>query len=245
MSKFNFQLIHFNSIDSTNSYAFELLEQQKAKEGTVVFTDFQEKGKGQLTKGWESEVGKNLLMSVVLKPVIVVELQSEWNKMVAVSLKNVLDSLSVKGVQIKWPNDILVNSKKIGGILIENSILGKSISTSVIGLGLNINQTNFASYGRIATSLKKQLSQAFEISTVMNLILDELRLNYELFLENPFAFKKKYMENLYGYGQPLRFADNESEFTGVILGILPDGRLQLNKNGKLKSYEVKQLRFLE
>ena len=245
MSKFNFQLIHFNSLDSTNSYAFELLQQQKAKEGTVILADFQKNGKGQLSKGWESKMGKNLLMSIILMPNIHIEHQSEWNKMVAVSLKNVLDSLSVENVQIKWPNDILVNSKKIGGILIENSILGKRISTSVIGIGFNVNQVNFIEYARLATSLKKELNQRFDIKVVVKLISTELQKNYKVFCENSFAFKKEYIENLYGYGSPLKFEDDESQFIGVILGVLPDGRLQLNKNGKLKSYEVKQLRFLE
>jgi BirA family biotin operon repressor/biotin-[acetyl-CoA-carboxylase] ligase len=117
-SDFNFQFTRLSSLQSTNIYALELLRQKKGFTGTVIVTDFQTKGKGQQGKIWESEKGKNLQFSIIISPMLAVEKQFELSQFVAICLRQWLDSMSVSVVQIKWPNDILVNGKKIAGVLI-------------------------------------------------------------------------------------------------------------------------------
>ncbi|MBL4710745.1 MAG: biotin--[acetyl-CoA-carboxylase] ligase [Flavobacteriales bacterium] len=242
-SEFQFQFIHLNSVESTNIYAHKLIQEENVLEGFVITTGFQEKGKGQQTKMWESEPDKNLLMSVLLKPNWKVGCQFEWSKMVALSIKESLDSLAVGKVQVKWPNDILIEGEKVAGILIENSIIGETISNSIVGIGLNVNQTNFESFPRVATSLKLKGGREYELEEIRANILESLRKKYYEF--DLGTVKKDYLNALYGYGVPKKFQDNEGDFTGVILGVLPNGRLQLNKNGKLKDYEVKEIVFLD
>lgn len=243
-SRFKFQFVNFNSLVSTNIYALQLLQTENVAEGLVVRSNFQEKGKGQVSQKWESESGKNLLMSVVLKPEMSIENRFDLSKMVALAIQKALVKLSVNNVTVKWPNDILVGNKKIAGILIENSLTGKTITNSIIGVGVNVNQVSFSEFNRVATSLHLELNQKLDIDAVMNAVLEQLKVNYEAFLEG-YDFSTDYLNNLYGYGKPLRYVDADSEFIGVILGVLPDGRIQLNKNGKLKSYDLKEIKCLD
>ena len=121
-SEFQFQFIHLNSVSSTNIYAFEHLRQKSIRGATVITANFQDNGKGQAGKDWESERNKNLNISIIVSPKINVEHQFKLSQLVAISLKKWLDTLAVEGVKIKWPNDILVNGKKVAGVLIENSV---------------------------------------------------------------------------------------------------------------------------
>lgn len=242
-SKFKFQFTYLNSVESTNIYAFELLQKQNVLEGTVIYTNYQENGRGLHQKRWFSEGGKNLLMSIILKPDLLIEEQFSISQMIAIAVKNALVKLSVTNVKIKWPNDILVNDKKIAGILIRNSIVGNRISNAIIGLGLNINQTKFRTFERLPNSLKLELKKDFVIEKVRDLILNELKGLY-VKLKEGYNFKEDYLADLYGFGEPKSYKDAEGKFIGVILGVLPDGRLQLNKNGKLKTYKLKQLQFI-
>ncbi|MDA9312493.1 biotin--[acetyl-CoA-carboxylase] ligase [Vicingaceae bacterium] len=243
-SEFQFQFIHLNSIHSTNIYAFELLRQKNIVEGTVISTDYQEKGKGQLGQKWESKQGKNLQFSIVISPKLEVDNQFQLSQLVAISLKEWLDTMAVDDVKIKWPNDILVEGKKIAGVLIENSIQGQEISHSVIGIGININQEVFSNFQRPATSLKLELDRSWDRQALLEEFLQVFRSNYVQFTIGQLNVNQLYLDFLHGYGKPLQYKDAEGEFFGVILGVLPLGKLQVNRNGKLKSYDLKELSFL-
>ena len=240
-SDFNFQFTRLSSLKSTNIYALELLRQKKGFTGTVIVTDFQTKGKGQQGKIWESEKGKNLQFSIIISPKLAVEKQFELSQFVAICLRQWLDSMSVSVVQIKWPNDILVNGKKIAGVLIENSIQGQEISHSVIGIGLNVNQVGFSIFSRLATSLKKNV----DMDKALTSFLELFKSNYLKYKSGQLDVVKLYLSYLFGLGTPQRYVDDKGEFLGVILGVRPNGKLQVNKNGKLKSYDIKQLQFLD
>jgi BirA family biotin operon repressor/biotin-[acetyl-CoA-carboxylase] ligase len=244
-SDFNFQFTRLSSLQSTNIYALELLRQKKGFTGTVIVTDFQTKGKGQQGKIWESEKGKNLQFSIIISPMLAVEKQFELSQFVAICLRQWLDSMSVSVVQIKWPNDILVNGKKIAGVLIENSIQGQEISHSVIGIGLNVNQVGFSIFSRLATSLKKELNKNVDMDKALTSFLELFKSNYLKYKSGQLDVVKLYLSYLFGLGRPQRYVDDKGEFLGVILGVRPNGKLQVNKNGKLKSYDIKQLQFLD
>lgn len=243
-SEFQFQFIHLDSVVSTNIYAFELLNGKSDKEGVVVTTDFQESGKGQLGQVWESERAKNLQFSVIITPKLSIDMQFELSQLVAVSLKQWLDTLAVGQVKIKWPNDILVNNKKIAGVLIENSIQGQIIINSVIGIGVNVNQTNFSKFLRPATSLKIEKNKDFNRKKVLQRFLAIFQSNYSLYKKSALNLKQLYLNSLFAFGTPHSFEDKHGKFLGVIIGILPSGKLQINRNGKLKAYDLKEITFL-
>jgi BirA family biotin operon repressor/biotin-[acetyl-CoA-carboxylase] ligase len=242
---FDLQFIHLDSIDSTNIYALELLRDKKGVEGMVVHSDFQKKGKGQLGSLWQSDRHKNLLFSLILSPKIELENQFQLSKIISLGIKNYLDTLAVGEVNIKWPNDILVEQHKIAGILIENSVTGSLINHSVVGIGLNLNQVEFDRFERQPTSLKLLKGNQFVVEEELKKLCSVIFSVYEHWKDHPHQVDDDYVKNLYGYGKPLKLEDKDGVFLGVILSVLPNGHLQLNRNGKLRSYDLKDIKFLE
>ena len=138
--------IKLNDVSSTNSYISTLLSQESAIDPIVVLADYQESGKGQGNHTWHSNRGENLLMSLLLFPAFLSASSQFCLSMVAsLAITDTLDSLGI-AAKIKWPNDILTKNGKIAGILIEHGISGKTISHSIIGIGLNLNQHAFPEF---------------------------------------------------------------------------------------------------
>ena len=160
-------LIFYNELPSTNTEASLLLKSGEQIEGTVIQTDFQSAGKGQAGNKWESEKGKNLLFSIILYPQSISPYDQFLISMtISLGICDFLDRLCT-GATIKWPNDIYLGNDKIAGILIENSILGTMIETSVAGIGLNINQDNFVSIQPRPISLKMATGKEYSISACL------------------------------------------------------------------------------
>ncbi|HEY5592856.1 MAG TPA: biotin--[acetyl-CoA-carboxylase] ligase, partial [Paludibacter sp.] len=158
---------------STNALLWEQIRENNLPEGFVVFTDFQTAGKGQMGNAWESESGKNLLLSLVLYPEKVKpDEQFLISQLVSVAIKKTLDEYT-DNITVKWPNDIYWNDKKIAGILIENSLQGNSIKIVVIGIGLNVNQKVFLSDAPNPVSLFQITGK----SQVANSLLNDIRKN--------------------------------------------------------------------
>lgn len=244
-SDFKFQIFNLSEIDSTNSYALDLVKTNIVKEGTVFYSKYQLKGKGQQGNVWDSEQGKNLLFSLLLKPRVKVENQFLISQCIALGLKYYLDSLAVGQVEVKWPNDILVNRQKIAGILIENSIEGSLITNSVVGIGFNTNQIEFEPYSRKATSLKLLKGEEFNLNLELSQILIYLKKvfeNYQMYGAN--YIKTHYLESLYGFHKPITLEDEKGQFKGKIADVLNSGILRVWRNGKLSSYDLKQLKFI-
>ena len=127
-------------LTSTNDQAFMLLKTINPVEGTVIYADFQKAGRGQKDNKWESEKGKNLLLSIILYPTSIrPEDQFYLSMAVSLGICDFIDSF-FPGSKIKWPNDIYINDDKIAGILIENSVMGETIESTIAGIGININQ---------------------------------------------------------------------------------------------------------
>ncbi len=135
---------HITEIDSTNSYIRNKIEENELQHGYAVSTDFQHNGHGQKGNNWESECKKNILMSIFLRPLkIKPENQFIITQIVTTAIIDIINTYINKTVEVKWPNDIYVENKKLAGILIENSISGDKITETIIGIGLNVNQTEF------------------------------------------------------------------------------------------------------
>ena len=139
------QQIYLPTINSTNAWLQQALLEQQLPEGVLVYTSYQTNGRGQLTNVWESEKDKNLLFSMLFTPVwLPVKDQFVLSQAVALGVVRFLNKFQA-GFKVKWPNDIYWNDKKIAGILIENNLQGTVIGSSVVGIGLNINQMEFLS----------------------------------------------------------------------------------------------------
>lgn len=160
----DFTIIELDTVDSTNNYAMQLIDANKAYNGLTITARTQTGGKGQRGRTWMDNAGDALLMSVIITPKQAIPQQFVFNSSVAVAVATVLQNISgIPGIYIKWPNDIIVNDKKAGGILIENVLRGSTWAYSVIGIGLNINQEVMPEGLPFATSLANVTGKKFNI----------------------------------------------------------------------------------
>jgi BirA family biotin operon repressor/biotin-[acetyl-CoA-carboxylase] ligase len=177
------ELIYFESTNSTNLQA-SLLGKKGCENGTLVITDRQTQGKGRVGREWISPSNSNLYFSILLRPSIAPQMAS-WIPLVAgVALAKGINAYTGLSPRIKWPNDLLINEKKAGGILIELHIEGDKISHLVLGIGINVNMTHFPEeIAPIATSLKKELGHPIHREPLLAQLLEELEKELEGFYQ--------------------------------------------------------------
>lgn len=231
---------------STNKYALELLKQQKPPAFTVVITDCQTAGKGIGVNTWESEPGKNLTFSLILYPTFLpVANQFMLNIAVSLAVRHFVASKTALPVWIKWPNDIYIENKKVTGILIQNSSVGMVFSSSVIGIGLNVNQEVFTSDAPNPVSLAQVCGQYFDLEECLYQLLDDLSFFYHQLQKEGFvSLNEQYLKYLYRFGQNAAYVYNGMETEAKIVGVDDFGRLQLVcSNGKTISCDLKELVF--
>ncbi len=237
----------FNSIDSTNKYAIELLSKIRPKEGTAIIADFQTDGKGQVDSKWQSNSNENILMSIILYPEsLAVTNQYLMSCMISLSIRSVLSSILIdREIKIKWPNDILCGDKKIAGILIHNTLKGKKLKSSVVGMGININQSYFPSDIPNATSILLESGVAVQIEEVRELLFEELDKRYNNLYENEAKMRQEYLQNMYGLGVEKNFQRaNGLIFNGRIAGIDGQGFLIIDGPSGTEKFDVKQITHL-
>lgn len=231
-------------VDSTNTYAQNLLKQNNVAEGTVVSTFNQTKGKGNANNQWLSKIGENLSFSIIYKPTFLLARQQFYLNM-AICL-GVIDALATKAhLTIKWPNDVYYKNYKIGGLLIENILSGKHLKYSVIGLGLNINQTIFDDVLPNPSSLKLINQKAYDLYELISDILVHIEKRYLQLKALHFeTLKNDYLANLYLYKQPAKFKVDNKIVTAIIKGIDESGQLLLQVDKEVKAFSFKAIGFV-
>jgi len=242
----SFPFIKLNEVDSTNNYAMNLVRQGMARNFECIWALAQNQGKGQRGNTWLSESGKNLTCSLVYFPLSLEAINNFYLSMtVCIAAKRFLEKIC-KGVQIKWPNDLYINGKKSGGILIENTLEKQNLKCSVIGLGINLNQSEFPEDIPNATSVFLNTGKLQDIEESLHLLYDLLteglkKLDLKLFPE----IKSEYLENLYGLGHSLKFKDINGEFIAAIEGVENTGELVLrDKAGSQRKYSFKEVELI-
>lgn len=229
---------------STNLVLKEMLREYNLPEGFVLRTDFQSAGKGQPGNSWESEKGKNLLFSVLLYPQhIAIDQQFILSQLVSVAILRTLNSFCA-GFSIKWPNDIYFGDKKIGGILIENSLQGSKLNTSIVGIGLNINQKTFRSDAPNPVSLRQITAKNQRRKNILQDVLNNI---YELYSKMDVdTIRNEYFENLYRRVGFYTYRDNKGLFEAELAGIESDGCLKLKtRTGEIRAYYFKEVAFVQ
>lgn len=243
-----FEILHIQSLPSTNQYLFNLISEEDVVEGLVINTESQTAGKGMGTNLWESESGKNLSFSLLIKPDFMKpENQFVITQIVSLAIQNVCQkNLNREDVKIKWPNDIYVGNKKLAGILVQNIIKANNISHSVIGIGLNVNQMNFVSDAPNPVSMRQLSGIEFNRDKLLNEILFEIQENYSRIKIYPVSvwLKSRYLENLFRINQVHLFTDKNGKFKGEIVGIDDFGQLKIKKSdGEITLYGYKEVEF--
>ena len=239
-------LIQLPSVDSTNSFASALLKNGTGGEGTAILADYQTGGRGHAGNQWLSEENSNLLFSLILKPDF---LPAEKQFYLSMSISNgIIDYIGklVENVLIKWPNDILISHRKVGGILIENTIMGRHLHTTVVGIGLNVNQQEFSPDIPEATSLLLATGNPFNLNQLFTGLLQSLTLQVNnLYAEDYAAIRNAYPNKLKGLHEWALYSDSSGKFEGRIADVSDAGELMVMKrNGNLKPYGFKEIAFL-
>ena len=238
-------------VESTNTYAINLLRNVNIVDGTVIYTNNQTQGKGQRGTVWASEMGKNITLSVILHPRFLDIKQSFYfSKITALACYDVLTEIlnaSHYDIKIKWPNDILVNKKKMGGILIENILNGNMIQHAVIGIGLNVNQDNFGELSALATSIKIEKNENFDTSIILELLCSKLEKWFFKLKEKKFEFiHSNYLSHLFGLNETFNFIDNSGRnFYAEIINVEENGKLLVrNTNDELLTFDIKEVKII-
>ncbi len=238
--------IDLETVDSTNDYLKKLLKSEKPDEGTVVIAKEQIAGRGQMGNTWESNKGENITMSFVLYPNFInVSDQFILSKMVSIAIVDFL-KIFIDEVKIKWPNDIYVKNRKIGGVLIENTILGNNISSTVVGIGLNINQKTFSSSLPNPTSLSLETRRDYTISELIDLLLSKLNNGYnELVSGKIKELDVDYLKCLYQNKEMKQYKAGNEIFQAQIIDVDQFGRLcLLNEKKELLYFGFKEVIFI-
>lgn len=239
-------IIRLSEIDSTSNYLASLSSIEDVKEFTVVKADFQTAGKGQRGNGWESEVGKNLLFSIILYPEFLeVRKQFLLSQAVALAIKEELDSFA-DGFSIKWPNDIYWHEKKICGTLIENDLLGSTIKKSIAGIGINVNQKQFYSSAPNPVSLYQITGVQQDIAAILEGVTYRIINNYTLLKDGKSQeLSDRYHYSLFRKEGLHAYRDESGEFTASIVCVKPEGTLILrDEKGNEKGYAFKEVQYI-
>ncbi len=233
--------IELDNVSSTNNHAKKLLSQNKPAEGTAIFAHNQWKGKGQYGNRWISEPGQNIVLSVILHP--------KSLPLRCFFYLNIITSLA----WIKWPNDIICHGSapnegkwlKIGGILVENTIEKDRIASSVLGIGINVNQEHFGENTANAGSLQTITQQSWALNPLLNDLFTKLDDRYNQLLAGHFdQLKMDYLKCLLGWYQNREYEDGEEQFTATLLDVQDDGQIQLLTNTGVHNYHFKEVTLL-
>jgi len=240
-------LIKLDAIDSTNSYLRRLYKKEAIEDYTVVMTKYQTKGRGQMGATWNSEKSKNLMCSVFKQHVdIKVKEHFYLNIITSLALIRTLESYEIAKLKVKWPNDILADKKKICGILVENVIRNKNIDTSIIGIGLNVNQKDFNNLPN-ATSMKNLSDIDFSLEDLVANILINLRYYFkQLYQKNFDILKNEYEFYLFKRKKISQFKlKNGTLMTGSIQSVNKKGNLIVRLNDKTEeAFDLKEIQLL-
>lgn len=240
------QIIKLSSVDSTNNYTAKQVKETKISFGTVIMADFQTHGKGQRSSIWKSEKGLNLLISIYFDSSF---LNSEniffLSKAVALAIRVCIEKIIGIKVSIKWPNDILINGSKIAGVLIENQWKNEKLSSSIIGIGINVNQVVFSEENVV--SLKNLTSRFYNLNSILKSLCSSLdsqftRLRNFEFLE----IDRQYHSFLFNYNQWYNYEKNKINFKGRLIKVDSFGKMVLElENGDKKSFDIKEVSILK
>jgi BirA family biotin operon repressor/biotin-[acetyl-CoA-carboxylase] ligase len=245
----DFKIIRIDQVDSTNAELQRVVDESNIHEGYVIVANEQLSGRGYGSNYWESEEGKNLTFSLMLKPHhIKPSGQFDITRIVSVAISNILNKyIDPKKVTIKWPNDIYVGKGKIAGILIQNSIQGDRIEYSIVGVGININQEKFYSDAPNPVSLIKFIQKKIETTLFLAELLNEIRNIYHRSFSASYLdeLDHVYVSRLFRMGEWASFKEGKETFRARIIGIREYGKLVLEtKDGELNTYGFKEVEMV-
>jgi len=240
-------VLRLENTASTNLALWELINKNRPEEGSAVLAQFQTKGRGQVGTQWESEFGKNLLVSYIFYPDFIEPKDLFMlNKVVSLGVYDFVKHVLKKDVYIKWPNDIYYRGNKISGLLIENSVTFSDVNYSIVGIGLNVNQEKFNTHVPPATSIKLITKKKYDLEKCFSELSDFIEARYMQLKEKKLAaINHDYKKALYRFGEFCVYKKKQTSFKARIVDVMEDGKLVLeNEQGKFESFRFKEISFV-
>lgn len=236
--------IYLPSCHSTNDIAAEIIQNKKAFDGTIVITSDQTAGRGQRGNAWVTLPNQNITASIILKPDFLnINQQFRLNIAISLGIFEFLCKYLAKDLSVKWPNDIYIGNRKMGGVLIENAIAGQRISFSIIGIGLNINQLEFLNDRAISLRLATGKDE-FDIEKLLEQLCACIEKYYLQLKAGHFELqKKKYLERLFRFGETHQYVQNGNKFLGKIIDVAETGHLIIEVGEEIKWFDFKEVSF--
>ncbi len=232
--------VYCEEIDSTNN--FLISDKEFQEHGTVVFAEFQSEGKGRQERNWVSNKGQNLLFSILLTEDVNSENINHYNLGAAVAVSEALENLYQLKPEMKWPNDVLVSRKKISGILCESAMQGKRIKKLVIGIGVNVNQVNFAGKYKIPpTSIRNEIRRPVNRERLLSEFLNIFEEIIEELKKEPRKVLDAWRAKCKLIGEKIWIREGEKEWFGLFKDITPQGYLILQVGGESKIFTTGDL----
>src|SRR5699024_5095166 len=233
--------------DSTNTELKQRFRQNKRMPNTVLNANHQRKGRGQRQGTWNTSANKNLTFSLLLKNIkLPVDTNFKLSALVSLAVAEQLQQIAPKAnISIKWPNDILAGNKKICGILIENMLQKTDIEHSIIGIGLNVNQTDFAGLPQ-AGSLKTVTHRDYKLEELLVLLAEAVEQKVYNGLQTPLStIITTYEQHLFRHqlSSTFQFPNGEKR-VGKIQGISPSGHLKILFETGLHYFDLKEIKLL-
>ncbi len=238
--------IHYTEVDSTNEELKRLFSKKELENGTLLTADFQSGGKGQMGSSWISSHGKNFLGTFFFNPNIPPNEVFVLNMIVSLALKETVAEFVKGKVEIKWPNDIVVNRNKIAGILIENKFKNNELVGSFLGIGLNLNQKSFQKFARSVTSIAKEVGYLVNHENIISRMCFHIQQFYSLYQLKGFTtINFMYQQDLYLKGEEQNFKVGKYTRYLTLQSVSKKGDLQLfNQSGKIEEFGLKEIQFL-
>lgn len=241
------RIIKLDAIDSTNDFLKGLTQNQRIENYTIVTAKTQTKGKGQHGSKWHDEYNKNLITSILIKETLTtIEGIFVLNIAVTLGILSALQKNNIPSLSVKWPNDIMSENKKIAGILIENLIQENGKIQSIIGIGLNVNQTEFDDLPK-ASSLKSITDIEYDIEELVIQIVAEIKKKVALISDNNSEILwKEYQQNLFKKGIPVVLENQKGvKFMGIIQEVNRNGKLEvLLEDDSIQAYGIKEVSLI-
>ena len=242
--------IHLPEVDSTNSFlrrdSSSLFRSFPACDLFVVTADMQSAGRGQRGSVWQSAVGENLLLSILLRPSAVKASRSfSLSVVAALALKKCVARYGIDAF-LKWPNDLYFNNAKLAGILLEADYEGANLSQAIVGIGLNVNQKEFASMERNPVSMSLIQGVDYSVNEVGQVLVDEFLKLYDVLLQGgDDALFNEYEELLMGRHATMLYRDSVGLFEATVHGVEKDGRIRLLRgDGEISYYSFKEVQMV-
>ena len=237
------QIIKLNAIDSTNRYLADYVSNIPLKDYAVVMAQYQSAGQGQRGSNWQSEKGKNLIISILKKNIKTkVQDQFEINMRISMAVLITLNTFGIPNLSVKWPNDILSDNKKISGVLIQLLTKKQKINQAIIGIGINVNQTHFNNLPQ-ATSMKSILGTAFDIEVLATELMAQLKHYFEV--PNTDKLMSEYESVLFKKNKPSTFVNIQGvSFVGTIQGVSKRGMLRVKSEKVIEEFDLKSIQMI-